>query len=196
MKKSKFSISIYFAVFVAIMVVIDKTNYCLLALMCVLIHECGHLFMFVIFKLPIKSVSIKLFGVEIETDNSIKIDYKKEIFVSLGGCLANLLTILICLFLNIFYSCSNLLMVAAFSLLILTLNILPISYLDGGNVLKAILCNQISIDKSENIINITSVIFVIPLTIVALVLFVRTDFNISLIIVAIYLVSMILMKRK
>lgn len=195
-KKRKFSISIYFAVFIAIMIVTDKTGLSLLALMCVIIHECGHFLIFLIYRIPVKSVSLKLFGIEIEIENDIKLSYKQEFFIALGGCFANIVTAFICGVVSLFKVYISVEMIALFSILLATLNILPIGSLDGARGLNAVLCNKMTVTKAEQILNITSVIFMIPLCAMAIFVFIISNYNISLIIVAIYLAALLVIKRR
>lgn len=179
------------------MIVIDTSGYTLLALLCVLIHECGHIFMLVRFKVPVEKISLRLFGIEIVTGSTIKLSAKKELIIALSGCFANLLTIIVCEILEFFSVFKDQFSIMSlFSVLIGGMNLLPIGSLDGSSVLEIFLLRRLTPDKVNLIINITSVVFLIPLACLGILILFKEPFNISLIAVAAYLTSFLFIKNE
>lgn len=102
----------------------------------VLLHEFGHIFVGKHFGVQAKDVTLYLFGGCANME--VPVEPKKEFFIAIGGPLVNVLLILplysMCgiseFFLNVFYA----------NLFILFFNILPCFPLDGGRILRSILC--------------------------------------------------------
>lgn len=178
------------------MIVVDTSGYTLLALLCVLIHECGHLFMLSRFKVSIEKISLRIFGISIKTGSTVGLNSKREIAVALSGCGANLITVIICETLRFFSifpgKCA---VMSAFSIVIGGMNLLPIGSLDGSRVLEIILLNKLTPDKVDLILNITSAVFLIPLASLCILLFLKGTYNISLIAVAAYLTAFLFIKN-
>jgi len=190
------SISIYFAVFVACILALDNTGFAPLALLCVLIHECGHIAVLLIFHVPIEKVSIRLFGINITLKNGVALSYSQETALDLSGSAANFVT---CVPSALLYS-SGIFpgqtgAIFAFSLMLGCFNLLPISSLDGGRALESALCRKTSCDKAEKIVGIISSVLIIPLAAAGIYVVILTGYNISLIAVAVYLAASLFLKN-
>lgn len=179
------------------MIAVDTSGYTLLALLCVLIHECGHIFMLVRYKVPVEKISLRIFGISIVTGNTIKLRSKQELIIALAGCGANLMTVIICETLRFFGVFKEQCLVAsAFSIIIGGMNLLPIGSLDGSRVLEIILLRKLPPDRVNLIINITSAVFLIPLASLGILLLFKSSFNISLIAVTVYLTAFLFIKNE
>ena len=132
-----------------------------------IIHELCHLFAGLILKMKIKRVTIMPVGLSIEfklsyEDYNVKIRKAnrlelKRIFVAIAGPLINIIIIIITSFLNIKIELKNLVIYS--NLIIVLFNLLPIYPLDGGRILKSILCILKGKRKAENVINKISNMF-------------------------------------
>jgi stage IV sporulation protein FB len=178
------------------MFAIDTTGMTVLALLCVFIHECGHIFTLIIFKIPIERISMKLFGINIEIRKDYVLSYKKEAVIALAGCFANFLTAAAAFILADFnFSPKTCNIIALQSVIIGTLNILPIGSLDGARALESLILQKLSIEKAQTAVNITSVVFILPLIIFGAYVFFVSKFNISLAAVAVYLLLFLIKKN-
>lgn len=112
------------------------------------LHELGHLLAGIMLKMKVKRMSIMPtgFSIEFELEES---DYNKKILksnmlevkkiiIAIAGPLVNLIVIIIMLFSNSKNESISNIIYANF--LILIFNLLPIYPLDGGRILKSILC--------------------------------------------------------
>lgn len=192
--KVRISISVYFAAFIACILVLDNTGLAALALLCALIHECGHIAVLCFFRVPVEEVSFKLFGINIVLKNGTVLSYKQETILALAGSAANLFA---CVLTHLLYAAGifpgKTEMFAVFNLVLGCFNLLPIGSLDGGQAVESALCRKISYDKAEKIVNITSAVFIIPLVFAGVYVIRMTGYNISLIVAAIYLASTLIL---
>jgi stage IV sporulation protein FB len=190
------SVSLYFAVFVACLLVLDHTGLAIFALLCAAFHEMGHIATISALKVPVSEMNFRLFGANIKLKKFVTLSYKQEILVALSGCIANIVLCLVCFIavkLNFFVFYAN--MIFLFSLIIAGFNIIPISPLDGGRALTAYLTSHMQYQSAEKIMNILSFVFIIPLGAVGLILLIKTGYNFSLIVAVIYLASSLFLKR-
>ncbi|HEX2937796.1 MAG TPA: site-2 protease family protein [Ruminiclostridium sp.] len=187
--------SIFFAVFIACALVIDRSGLAGLGLLCILIHECGHIFAIRIMNIKVERVEFRLFGINIALKNGTSISYRQEILLSLSGCAANFAA---CIPAYILYVCG----IAArfsgtifiFNLFLACFNILPVISLDGGRAFESFLCLKTSCQKAETVVNITSVIFIIPTAAIGFYLVMKTGYNISLVVASVYLFVALVIK--
>ena len=132
-----------------------------------IIHELFHLIAGLILKMKIKRVTIMPVGLSIEfklsyEDYNVKILKSnrlelKRIFVAIAGPFINIIIIIITSFFNINMELKNLIIYS--NLIIALFNLLPIYPLDGGRILKSLLCILKGKRKAETIINKISNIF-------------------------------------
>ena len=73
-------------------------------------------------------------------------------------------------------------------------NALPIGSLDGGQALSLILCRYLSIEKALLAADIISVLTLIPLTAFGFLVLMKTGYNFSVLLAAIYLAAQIIIK--
>lgn len=174
--------------------VLDNTGLVTLALLCALIHECGHIAVLIFFHIPVDEISFKLFGINIVLKNGTVLSYKQETILSLAGSAANLLSAAVAYLLyaaGIFPWETK--MFAIFSLILGCFNLLPIGALDGGQALESVLCRKISYEKAEKVVSVTSAIFIIQLVFAGVYVVKATGYNISLIAAAIYLAATLIL---
>lgn len=115
-------------------------------LLCLLLHELGHLFFVYLFNIKIFSLKLYAFGFLMNIDNK-NTKFIKNIFIYSGGIIFNLIFILIFKkeYLNISY-------------MIILLNLFPIYPLDGYMILKNIISYIFPYKITLIIINVISLI--------------------------------------
>lgn len=120
-----------------------------LFVLCLLIHELGHILFIILFNVKIKKFNLSFYGGILELDNNQynNLEKYKKVLIYLGGILFNFIFYLI--FKK--YSFSN------YHLILLIFNLLPIYPLDGYNILRILIPNIV--------INNISVIFIVSLLI-------------------------------
>ena len=190
-------ISVYFAVLVACILVLDTSGAAVLALLCAAFHEAGHFTALLLCRVPVDEVAFRAFGVDIRLRHNERISYRQEIAVALAGCAANLLLCVLTL---------PLCAVAAtrpraevfilMNLLIAAFNILPVAPLDGGRALESLLCLRLAPQTARRVVHGVSLVLAVPLVWAGVELLIRTGCNFSLLLAAVYLVVTIVLQGR
>ena len=147
----KVSDKVYISVFsfaaVFLFLLCQTPMYTLLFLLPAFLHELSHLIFLSVFGAKIKRITIFPFGVDILADTSL-LSYKKELICTLSGSLANLsISAVCCLLLNISPS-PELLFFAVTNAFLGTMNLIPLSFFDGGKALRLVLYDLLEIDSA------------------------------------------------
>ncbi|MEG6572383.1 hypothetical protein V6C21_07695 [[Clostridium] cellulosi] len=175
--------------------ILDRSGLAGLGLLCVLIHESGHIMAIELLKVQVDRIEFRLFGINIVLKKGTTVSYRQEILLALAGCAANLLA---CIPLYVLYKfgiggkfTGTLLL---FNLLLGGFNLMPVVSLDGGRALESYLCLKTNYQKAERIIMILSLIFLIPTAAAGFYIVMQTGYNISLAAAAVYIFVALVIK--
>ena len=123
----------------------------------VLFHELGHIFFIKLFKYKIINVTLYPFGGITKIDKDINTPLNKELLISCGGIIFQLIFLIIIYLLPINIITKNLLY--KYNISILLFNILPIIPLDGSIIINSLLNKIFSYKVSYYLYIIISIIF-------------------------------------
>ncbi len=98
-----------------------------------IIHEFGHILAFYIIKRELPKLKFKAGGVSIILPNASRL--KTTIMLS-AGVVANLIAVLVCIFISLYKPSYNCYFILFANLIIAIFNILPFSFSDGGRLLE------------------------------------------------------------
>lgn len=186
-------ISFLFAAVVTLMLATDRTGLVLPTLFAVLMHEIGHLFAMWVSECAPKR--IKLIPASVQITSPMTKRYKNDIVIAVCGPLVNFVLFFTLYFNYIVYKKEITLYYALLNLLIGVFNSLPVSGLDGGTVLKAIIAKRKGPDKAAVCLKIVTLITAVSVLAAAIILTVKHKFNMSLFIIGIYLIIMTLANK-
>ena len=181
----KYRISPLTLMLMAAFIVIDGTWFALYAVLCALWHEIWHIIVLRYFGGNTCGLTVKQYGVSLKTT---QISYKQEAIVALAGPAASLFAFLLFGVMSYRLAFTETTVFLTFSnLAVFTVNILPIYPLDGGRALYCLLCMKLDMEKTVKIVKIISFIFLLPLTFFSVIILIRTGYNLSLMLICIYL---------
>lgn len=158
-----------------------------------LLHEIGHITAMAVCKRNISFVKVNAFSVDIIQKNSF-LPYSQELFILICGPVLNIISYVIFQAIYLVVRIEVFESFAIQSLLIGIMNSLPISSLDGGQIVSIILKKFFDDEKSYRISCIVSVVFIIPLISLGFYLFLKS-FNVSVFILMIYLSSFLIIRN-
>ncbi len=190
--KTELKITVPFAFLIALLLLFDKTGMMSVSVIAVALHELGHLIALYLLKQPPKSITLCIIGVNIK-HNFLFEKPAYEAVVASAGPLANLITSLL---LVPFISYSFPAALCAAGIVIGGFNLLPLSELDGGDILKSLLLIKFSLNQVNIItktVNITVIVFI---SIIGVYLLFSPSKNPTMLIAAVYLAVYMLIKRR
>ena len=189
----KINFSFYFA-FIFIFLIMTSQTELILALFVSLCHELGHILAMYIFKVSIFKINITPCSVDI-IHNSPVISYKKEIVILLSGPISNFFLSILFFYMNVFYNQNFLRILYYQNIIIGTINLLPISSLDGGMLFSIFLRKYFSEKVSNQLSFVVSIIFIIPIMCSGFLILIRSNFNVSGVLLSIYLSYLLIFQK-
>lgn len=185
------SFSYFFFVCVAVLLLFDRSGLAAAGLLAAAIHETAHLgTMHALGCMPEK-IRFGPFGIDIVRSSRPDHEYWKDAAVSLAGPFANLAAAGF-----FFLSRSSAAGIFALANLALFLfNFLPMEPLDGGQALYALLCTRWSPDAAARVARIVSFLCLTPLAAVGFLALFRSPGNYSLLLVCVYLMALLVLKK-
>lgn len=156
-----FKIDLKIFIFLILLYVTKQINIYWIMMLFALLHELGHLFAGIMLKMKVKKMAIMPAGFSVEFSlkendynqkilNSNLLEVKK-IIVALAGPITNILVIIIIKLINIQNNITYNIIYA--NCLIALFNLLPIYPLDGGRILKSIICLKLNRKKAIIYVN-------------------------------------------
>ncbi len=190
-----FVVGFPFAAAVTLMLLLDKSGTAVSALVCCVLHEFGHLLCLFALSAPPERVTLGAFGMRIDK-SSAELSYQYETVTALAGPAINFLLALILFAVSKTANAPWLLTSAALNLCTGLFNIIPVEPLDGGRALKNALLIKYDEQRTEKIINILSLITLVPLTFGGIAVLKFSGYNFTLLLVCIYIAAYLLMKNR
>lgn len=154
------------------------------------VHELFHLFAALFLSVRVKSVIIMPFGITLRLSDSVIKSPTKEVIVAFAGPFSNILMICVAVLLKSMYIWSgpSLFLFTYLNAIMFLLNSLPCMPLDGGRVLRAMLVGKVGYINAVNYQRKLEKLIILVLLILGVVLIFITKFNISLVMVAAFLI--------
>lgn len=190
----RIKIGFLFVWVLAILLCFDFDGRIKLAVLFSLVHETGHLAAILLLRQRPKQVSFGLFGMTIIRDNDISENYRHQIITSLAGPAVNAVMFLV------FYTYCTVsgntayLDCAGINAVMALFNLMPVFSLDGGRALEAVLNLRYDSVKSERILKAVSFVFLLILDSLGILILIKSGYNFTLLIIAVYLTVMLFLK--
>ena len=188
-KDTEIKIGFLFAASVAALLCFDVGPQVQLSVLSGILHEGGHVFSLLLLGERPQKICFGLFGLTVLRRNDIKLNYKNEIITAFCGPFVNI----VMFYLN-YRDNQALFSVVAINAALALFNLLPVSGLDGGRILECVLLKRFSVEKSEIILCVTSLVVLIPLTVAGFLTLVKSRYNFSLLLLSVYLLILLVFK--
>ncbi len=186
-------VSFLFCWTLCFMLAIDRTGLVVPTLFSVFIHESGHLL--AMWAADCQPRAVRLIPTSVQIIRSFSPKKCGEVVISLCGPAANLVLFFV-LYANYFiFKNPQSLRFAVLNLVLAGFNLLPVSGLDGGVVLTAIISRFTDVYKAERIVRILTGVIAIVVFLLGFYLWIIGTVNISVFIVAVYLGVCSLIKK-
>ncbi len=158
-----------------------------LAVSCVLasiLHEGGHLLAMLLLGCPPRLCTLGAFGMRIEMGGERLVGYRRNLLISLAGPAVNMLAAPLLWTVG----CRTAAVVHG---LLVALNLLPAAALDGGQIVRCVLCLAGKEQQADRWLRLLSAAVLLPLAVGAFWLALSRQGNATLLIVSGYLVMLI-----
>lgn len=167
--------------------------YLFLILVFALLHEFSHLCVLKYYNKTVKEIYFRPFGISIIMEEN-NLTLNQEIAVAIAGPVFNLLCLVLFVFMN-FYFCSTIMVyIIILNGFMLLLNIMPIYPLDGGRIIYCLLYKFFSYETTGKIIRVINFCFLMFLGIIGIYIAYLTSFNLSLIVIFLFLFINIILR--
>lgn len=190
--KTELIITFPFALLIALMLACDKTGMISVSLITVILHEMGHLIALYAYKRPPRKIILRLCGVQMSQAMLFE-SAVSEIIVAAAGPAANLFVsaALLPLCEHRFFAalCAAGIVIGAF-------NLIPLSGLDGGDILHSILSEKFSVRTVYITTYIVNITIILAMVILGAFLALGPLNNPTMLIAAVYLALYVLIKRR
>lgn len=178
-------VSFLFAAVLSFMLAVDRTGLCIPTFFAIFIHEMGHLL--AMWATDCQPVAVRLIPASVQIIRGFPKKKYGEVAIALCGPCANIVVFL-ALFINFCAFKTDLsLRFGILNLVIGVFNLLPVIGLDGGTLLCLFISKFTDIYKAESIVRIITAAFAFISFVVGVYLWVSGKANLSVFIVAIYL---------
>lgn len=189
---TKIYVSFLFAATVSFMLATDRTGLMIPTLFAVLVHETGHLF--AMWANDCAPSEIKLIPASVQIVEAYPRSAKNEFWIIICGPLSNI-AVSGALFINFYLSENDTtLKFALLNAVLAVFNLLPVSGLDGGRLAVLILSKKTNIYSAINTVRIITFIISSATFFAGVFLIIRGTVNLSVFIVALYLLLCSIMK--
>ena len=183
----KVEITFWFVALITFIFSLNAPSNVLVTVFSSILHETGHLLIMTSVGNKPQAIRFEITGMNIIRQQDFQISTKNEVLIALGGPFINLICFLISVVILCICENKNILTFGCINLILMTFNLLPINKLDGGLALYYILSQKFDNLTCTKILKITSVFFIALIYIWGIYAFVSSKYNISLIIIAIFL---------
>lgn len=161
LKNTQIGFSFSFFAVIALVSIIQGTNYFLFALCACLIHEMGHIIMMFLFGVAPSKIVFYGGGIKITPDNKKISSVTQDFLILTAGIAVNMIV-----FISLYFVHSDnmaLSLFAVFNLIIALFNLLPFKYFDGGKIIDLIVSSKaprqiIGIKKAVRIVSVFSLV--------------------------------------
>ena len=184
----------FFSVMLFLSLLLAHSYFALASFLAVAVHELGHIIASKLCGIQLYECNIGIYGAGL-TPRNMKYSYKDEIFLCACGPLINILSAIVFVPVYHVFPFPIILYFILSSLVLASLNLLPIKDFDGGRIFFSVLCLIAEPILAERIIMTVSFILILFLWLVSVYLLLVSGANLSLFIFSISLFTKIFVEH-
>lgn len=178
------------------MLIIKSCDLMVLGVISAFLHEAGHLFMMKIKGHKIAEINIGFFNVDIVDRDRDFASFTDKFLILISGSLFNFIICAVSLIFLYFTAFPPFKSAVYVNFAIGTLNLLPISSLDGGQIFYNLAVRFFPLRAANIICTAVSLIFLFPLSVVGFLTLLNSKYNFSLLFICLYLIYVLLAKKE
>ena len=179
-------VSLLFPALMTALLLCQRDTIIVVSLLASVIHEGGHLLAMLLCRVQPTECILGLFGMRIHLPNHLR-SYRQNVWIALAGPLANVLSAgVLALF--------SMPVAVAVHLWLAALNLLPVTVLDGGEILRCVLLGYGK--EADTWLRWTSALIIVPVTLLGVWMALEHRGGITILIVGVYLAAMVFLLDK
>lgn len=191
----KVNISFPLIAILTLSTILDKSYISTLGFLATILHESGHILAMKIKGCKVEEIQLNLFKFNIVDNSRNEKNFFDDIFVLILGPIFNLFIAFVFFIIFIFSKKIYLFYFCLENLLIGLINLMPIMSLDGGQIFYIFLILKLNEKSAYYILNIISIILLVPITILSFFILINSKYNFSLLGICLYLILLIIFKN-
>lgn len=180
-KSTRIELSFTFLALIILTTCFDKEGILLISLVSSIFHELIHLTLIIAFGGKISEISFSIFGGNIKRSKALKLTNFKEFFISISAPATNIIV-------GALFLIFNFNLWGYINLIIGIFNILPFYDFDGGRGLFYLLSSYLDYSSVNKILNVTSVLSVIVISLFTVAVFFNSKTGVSMLILCLYMI--------
>lgn len=178
----KIHIGFLFAAAVCLYLNSSYSSVFMLAFVSALLHEMMHLSFLISYGCKNIELTLLPSGAKISGASLKKLNYRQNIAVSLSAPVFNIILSVLLFFAYRKFTDMRILQVSELNFLLGAVNLLPMSFLDGGSAFFSLLCIKKDLFFAENVLFVCdTAVLLLLLTVIVFFMFIRIDFTAVLI---------------
>lgn len=162
-----------------------------------IVHEMGHVIALLYFGQNIKKIELSAFSFKIIKSSNSAMKISETLFTTISGPLFNLMAFLLLYIFYLNYINYNVFLKIFYknNFFLFLLNVLPVKNLDGGQLFYCFLIQKTDVGVALKVLEIFSILFLIPITAIGLIILLKNKYNFSLLTLCIYLLFLLIFKK-
>lgn len=193
--RTEISVSFPLVGIMTAIIIADRSFSVVICFCAALMHESGHIIALRLCGYVPEKISLTLFDIAITDSGKALRSFRSEVFVTLAGVAVNFLSSAAGFLVYSIERNEYLMMFISVHLVLGLFNSLPVSGLDGGQVLALVLSRRMTPRTADRIMKIISAAVLVPAAAAGFLVLIRTRYNFTLLTASLYLLAAALLGK-
>ena len=193
--KTECEISYPLAAVMTAVLLVDRSMNVWCCFLAAVLHEGGHLWVLYRCHTPPRQIRLSLFDIAIVDRQQYRHSFSQALTIAAAGITVNFVSALLCWGFWRLTGWSWLMTLMTAHLTLGVFNALPVSALDGGQIVLLLLSRFWPPDTAERMLTVCSVLVLLPTACLGFLLLLNTRYNFTLLLAALYLIALLFLHR-